>query len=91
MRSQRAKLFATVSETGVASLISLMSAPAAKARSPAPVMTIARTDPSVSSRSSASTSWRIVSLVERVEDLGPIQGDERDPGRGLAGRRVRRG
>src|SRR5512135_876334 len=56
IRSQRWKWSSTVRLVGVWTASSLMSAPAANARSPAPVMTIARQAESPSSASRASVS-----------------------------------
>src|SRR4029079_11828944 len=57
IRSQTANRFSFVSVTGVWVASSLMSAPAAKARVPAPVRTIARHASSASRRSSSAASW----------------------------------
>src|SRR3954454_3684226 len=70
IRSQRANLFAVVRLTGVAAAISLMSAPAANARSPAPVTTIARQAATASSAASASTRCRSSSASRALSASG---------------------
>ena len=78
MRSQRWKWSSIVRLVGVCAASSGMSAPAANARSPAPVMTIARQRGSRSSASSASVSSAMRREVERVEHLVTVEDDERD-------------
>ena len=77
MRSQRAKVLTRVSETGVASAISRMSAPAAKARSPG-----AGDHDAATGIVGVEPLQRLDELahrlgVEGVEHLGSVEGDER--------------
>ena len=68
------------SDSGVASAISLMSAPAAKARSPAPVMTIARTRPRRRGPASASTAARAASKLSALRASGAMSVTSATPG-----------
>ena len=73
--------FVTSMSIGLASAISPMSAPAAKARS-LPVTTIARTSSSRSSCSRASQSASITAPFSALQLLRPVDADE---GRSLVG------
>ena len=55
-----------------------MSAPAEKARSPAPVRMTARTSASVSIASSTRHQAVDQRVVQRIELVGPVQRDQRD-------------
>ena len=78
------------SDSGVASAISLMSAPAANARSPAPVMTMARTASSSSRACSASISCASRSKLRALSASGRRSVTSATPGTSPSGPRIGR-
>ena len=79
---------ASRSDSGVWAASSRMSAPAAKARSPAPVITTARHVGSASRVARCSPSSWSSANDRALRTRRPVEGDERDPGvRGIRARR----